>query len=222
MNLYHKEMHHHHLRWWWGQTSPKEMLQGQTDPAAEAVWQSVSIRTRNLAHFSQLCSWISCAHPALPCLFSWQKNGLAKKGKFLCRFNELNYLTDLGWRRGKDDVQERSALSLSGAEAASGQTVLFVCILQSDFWTFDSTEAIPWNISFLKRLTCSSSASFKYVPEFMTVLVGIVSTELTAVLKEINHCMYSSLCAFNSQLLSISSFLHALHFQIKHLIKKKK
>lgn len=31
----------------------------------------------------------------------------------MCQFNELNYLTDLGWMRVKDDVQERSALSVA-------------------------------------------------------------------------------------------------------------
>lgn len=184
-----KVMHHHPLRWW-GQTSAEEVLQGQTDHAAEAVWQSVSIRTRSPAHSSLLCSWSSSACPALPCLFNWQKNGLAEKGKFLCQFNELNYLTDSGWMREGRIMCRRDLHSLLQWQR---QQVVKLSYLSAPYnLIFEPLTAQKWSTEILYFLSmCSSSASFKYVPESLTVLVDIVSTELRAVLKEIKHCIYS-------------------------------
>lgn len=105
-----KEVHHHHLRWWWGETSPKEMLRGRRHHTAEAtvcVHQNKEPGSFLPAVFLDLLC-LSGSSLLLQLTEKWS----GKKGKVFCAVNEPNYLADLAWMRGKDDVQERSALSV--------------------------------------------------------------------------------------------------------------
>lgn len=119
---------------------------GQITQQRQSDRQSVSISARSPAHASQLCSCISSACPALPCLFNRQKYGLAKRGNFLCQFNELSYLTDLGRMMCRRDLhsllqwQRQQVVKLGGYVSAPYNLI------------FDPLTAQKWSTEILNFL----------------------------------------------------------------------
>lgn len=124
-----------------------------------------------------------------------EKQSVRKKEKFSRQRSDLYGLTGLAQLRGQGDVRERRDLRcLCWRQRRQSRAAVLSAYCLLGFVTPTAWERSAEILKFLKHGLRSSSASLKYVPEFMTLLVDTTPRELIAVVKKICHCLYSSLC----------------------------